>query len=1050
MSDRTVTITLTARDGMSKTFTAVARSGEEMRDTLKRSASDVEREFDDLGASTRRTGRGFGELSASARDLGLGLGVALAGLSLAGKSFRDQEIALESMRRGYGDAADEMERFADQLQDTTNFSNDAAIKTENIFRTLAQNYGFTADEIRQLIGISADLAASMGIGLEDAAMRVQSAMRGEAEAAEYLGLTLNDHALGIDRMAASTSEAEKAQVRFAALQEQSAFAMGMAQQQADGTYGSLVDLKDGFQDAAQSAGELLGPFGEIGAFAADNAVQLAALGLAIGQVGKAGSAAVSLLSGGAGLVGLLTGPAGIVVAASAAVGGLYLLHKMIGQDIPQAAEAGAQSMQEFADAIAAANDQTTFGLMIMTLDDIMRQNNQTINDRNDSMAGYLAIIDEIKATWGDVVDDATGLPMSVITDGEPGLRRTADAFRDLTEAQKDQIDISGEGIITAKEMQTWIDAQADAASRAGDANRALMAGMDELQAIWKFSGDGALEFQSAAVALTQGLFDGTVAAEDYEPALRAIVSAYSATGQAASAAGAAAAESAGGFDAQAFAIAKANQSLESYLQNQQLGRDSGPAQEHRETAAAIEKENAARDAANAAMQEYLDLEQQIAGAAGVSLDVDGMETARQNATELTRTFDGLGAALPKADLVGGGLAAMSDQFEEVRTAVMGTTDALEAGFRTAVGNTNSIASQSQAVADWATELINVQGQWGKIDDLLQRGIITQQDYTAAQAAYTPIAEANARIQDAVLEIQTKQAPVLAELAEAQADYMESLADAPADQQMFALAMMDSATSAQALQLATALLGENGDTFAPMVESAANLDPYLASILLQMGLIEETVDESGNKVYKVTADTADAQSQLEQIADAIDRLNQTQLLLVALLDDDPFTNTAADVERKMNSLDGAVATPTVNLNDNASGELQNVAGLLRSLDGATSTSYITTVRQEILQTLNPFANGGVIARAAMGRVIASEATLVGEHGPELLLGGEGRGGLVFPATGTRASLGGGSGAPPVTVHVHGNVYGVEDLAVEIARAMAPAWERATAEHARSVG
>lgn len=180
MSDRTVSITLTAKDGVSKTFQQVARAGEDMNQALKRAAQDASRGMEDLGESAQSAQRPMADLKRSAQDVGLGLGVLVAGMALAGQSFRDQEIALESMRRGYGDAATEMEQFAQQIQDTTNYSNDAAVASENIFRTLAQNYGFTADEIQQLITISADLAASMGIGLEDAAMRVQAAMRGEA------------------------------------------------------------------------------------------------------------------------------------------------------------------------------------------------------------------------------------------------------------------------------------------------------------------------------------------------------------------------------------------------------------------------------------------------------------------------------------------------------------------------------------------------------------------------------------------------------------------------------------------------------------------------------------------------------------------------------------------------------------------------------------------------------------------------------------------------------------------------------------------------------
>ncbi len=51
-------------------------------------------------------------------------------------------------------------------------------------------------------------------------------------------------------------------------------------------------------------------------------------------------------------------------------------------------------------------------------------------------------------------------------------------------------------------------------------------------------------------------------------------------------------------------------------------------------------------------------------------------------------------------------------------------------------------------------------------------------------------------------------------------------------------------------------------------------------------------------------------------------------------------------------------------------------------------------------------GGMIPGAALGRVVGSRYTLVGENGPELLAGGQG--GMVIPASATRARMRGSGG------------------------------------------
>jgi hypothetical protein len=295
-------------------------------------------------------------------------------------------------------------------------------------------------------------------------------------------------------------------------------------------------------------------------------------------------------------------------------------------------------------------------------------------------------------------------------------------------------------------------------------------------------------------------------------------------------------------------------------------------------------------------------------------------------------------------------------------------------------------------------------------------------------------------------------------------------------------MMDSATSAEALGLATALLGENGDTFAPMVEAAANLDPYLASILEQMGLIEQMPDGT----YQVTADTANAQSAIDQLIASNERLIQSQWTVMYGGDataaeaayeeatgyavDWDGTETTADVKAdaaqargeiedaldQMGGWDAASGTADANVNDNASATILNVSSLLSALDGRTSTSYIVTEYiSNYSSNMSAVGHGGV-AGYAVGGVVAEMA----EWGPELLHFPNGgvalardrglysvpQGTYVDTAPATAYKLG---GVTSVNININGP-SSWDDAAEQVSRKIVPAIQRAMREHERSLG
>ena len=1084
MSEK-ISVQITATDGASRVFTQVASGAQKMGQSLDQAgdaSKGVGKNFDEAGRSAQNLSQTLGDAYKVGQELGRSL-IALGAIgTVAGASYRDQQVALANLTRTYGDSADELKTFADQLQSTTNFSNDEVLNALNNAGTLVRNYGFTVAEVQQVIAMSADLAAANGLSLADASGRVVAALRGEAEGAEVLGLTLNQQAIDRNNLTLTMSNEEAAHFRLAAAAEQSGFAVGAAAEQADSAYGSFTELKDTIQDNLQAFGGMLGPLGEMGAFLADNALQVGALSLAFVQLGKTASAIKTLITDMGGVTaaakGLATaiGPGGGIALAVIAAEGVFLgLKEVLAHDFTDGVAEASASIDELIGQLIALNQ--TAGLTAS-----QQGLAQAIKQASDLRYENADLLDAESKAYGELTD-AQKLYYDVNKDGKTTLDEYTLAEKEVTQTLLDQ----QEALQTLNAIQPQLDEAVSA------------------------RGDGAAAYQDAMADLTREIVAGTISQDAAVQAAHQNSEAYRDQALATQ-------EAADGWvnmgDAMVYVGASnpdmadvasgvddANQSVKEYLDTlrqtpeafgtnlsaaaglvSSLGvltaardKDTQSVKDYlaalRETPAAA-GEAAANAAGVAGTLGNLKPAPIVAPTVGVSEYLASLQDVSHSGREFTSAGAGVvatfgnidvaaAAAVDNTQAIADATEAMTKQFQAVQTSVTGTSQALDSGFRVAVSNTKALADASQGVADWAEELIGAAGAVARIDELLkENGALTtaatlsQEDYTAAQEAYNDIARENAEIQQDIAVIQAQQAPIVAGLMEQQENYLQSLAESSPEQQRFALAMMDSATSAQALNLATQLLGENGDVFTPMVEAAANLDPYLAAILEQMGLIEQQPDGT----WTVTLDDQ-ASSPIADLAAQMADLNETVAVLITYLDDDEANNGITELKAQMADLDDTTAFPQVSLIDGATSGLQNIAGLLASLDGQVATTYVQTVNQTIQQTLNPFGNGGV-AGYASGGVVAKMA----EWGPELLHFPNGgvalarnpgiysvpQGTYVDTAPATAEKLGG-MGRPFIgELHVHTNGTNARQMAEDVARELVPAFAQMLRQHDASLG
>ena len=190
-------------------------------------------------------------------------------VSLLGDSLqvtRDHERITRATTASYGQQTAQWTRFAQQLSATTGLTSDAILEAALSARTLSSNYGLSIEQTQKLISVSADLARIRGIGVAEAFERVQSAIRGEAEASEYLGLTLNatfmaQHAANgaYKETYNSLTDVQRAQLIYNELLKQTATFQGLAASSADSLDGATPRASTAMHNLQIEIGKIIEP-----------------------------------------------------------------------------------------------------------------------------------------------------------------------------------------------------------------------------------------------------------------------------------------------------------------------------------------------------------------------------------------------------------------------------------------------------------------------------------------------------------------------------------------------------------------------------------------------------------------------------------------------------------------------------------------------------------------------------------------------------------------------------------------------------------------------
>lgn len=193
-----------------------------------------------------------------------GLTEALGNLPNAAKEAR---TAQQALNRTFGESSEQMTKLAGSLSNQLGQVTSETQKAVAVAGTLTRNYGLTADQVEALSQRTADLASLQGRDLTDAMQRTTSAIRGEAESAEVLGLTLNADAVKATANMTAAQRANfetldqntKAQILYNEFMRQSAFATGAAAENAESLDVQLGRITKNATDAGVQLFQAISP-----------------------------------------------------------------------------------------------------------------------------------------------------------------------------------------------------------------------------------------------------------------------------------------------------------------------------------------------------------------------------------------------------------------------------------------------------------------------------------------------------------------------------------------------------------------------------------------------------------------------------------------------------------------------------------------------------------------------------------------------------------------------------------------------------------------------
>jgi hypothetical protein len=419
MANQTLSVTLTARDGVSAVFKRVGLAAQQAGQQAQQAAQRASKSQTDWGQTTRALGAGF---------------TAFTLLSTrANAQAEASQARLDSAITATGHTMDE---YADQLAEASRAALQLGFDDEDAADAIATLTAVTGDAAIAIedLSLAEDIARARRIDLAAATKIVAAIETGRYGSLARLGIQIDENA--------SREEA------LAAVQAKVA---GQAEAYAETSAAAHDRIRNSIENMLEGAGEQLAQF-QIPLLAVSSAGT--AFGPIISGIGKTGAAAKAASLATSGL-GLAMGPLGIAAAAAAGAAGIYLLIKSLDNTDTSLTEStgNLNSLKDILAELAATGTSTAITQQIAGFSDELQGVAQsTVDARTELEAVRAAGLD-----YADMVTNA--------------VARGDDAAAEAGRRQLEMLNARAEALDRAiLQEDEWLELQKDLAAIFSDPN----------------------------------------------------------------------------------------------------------------------------------------------------------------------------------------------------------------------------------------------------------------------------------------------------------------------------------------------------------------------------------------------------------------------------------------------------------------------------------------------------------------------------------------------------------------------------------------------------
>ena len=194
----------------------------------------------------------------------------VAGFALAVKGASDLEETINKVDVAFDDQADSVKEWSKTSIKSMGLAQESALDAASLFGDMSTAMGLSTKEANsmstELVQLGADLASFKNIGFEQAQTALSGVFTGETESLKKLGIIMTEQNLkqyalseGIQTNISDMTQAEKVQLRYAYVMDQTTNAQGDFIRTSDGTANQIRITQETFKELTAEIGKELLP-----------------------------------------------------------------------------------------------------------------------------------------------------------------------------------------------------------------------------------------------------------------------------------------------------------------------------------------------------------------------------------------------------------------------------------------------------------------------------------------------------------------------------------------------------------------------------------------------------------------------------------------------------------------------------------------------------------------------------------------------------------------------------------------------------------------------